>query len=78
MGNDFHSDNLSELIMQIYESFTVPGVREMSGLSITISGFAIDGTVSENDRIRKTIDDALDQYNLQPISTVANTIFHIN
>ena len=78
MQTEFYSDNLSDLIVQIYQEFAKPGITEIPGLSITINGFSEDGSVYEDDSIRSNIDNALERHNLQPIRSVANTIFPLN
>lgn len=78
MKTEFCSNNLSNLIMDLFKAFIEPGVKELPGLSITINGFTDQGNVIEDDKIRNKLDIALKQNNFQTINTVANTIFPVN
>lgn len=78
METQFISNNLSILVLDIFKEFVNNSGNEISGLSITITGFDADGNVNEDASIRNEIDSALEQKNKQSIATVANTIFPVN
>ena len=78
MKTEFCSNNLSELVLELFKLFLIPGVKEVTGLSVTINGFDNYGDVNEDQKIRQKIDNALNRNDFQTINTVANTIFPVN
>lgn len=78
MQTEFRDQNLSNLVKDIFSEFDKISGKEISGLSATITGFDDNSNVIEDLGIREKIDRALKSKNMQPINTVANTIFPIN
>ena len=78
MRTEFINNNLSNLVINIFREYGRISGSEIPGLSVTINGFDSNNNVNENKRIRKKLDLALKEKGMQPISTVANTIFPIN
>jgi hypothetical protein len=65
-------------MLELLSEFTEISGNEITGLSLSVSGFDSDNCVLEDVCIRKKLDAALEVEGLQPIGTVANTIFPIN
>lgn len=78
MKTEFIGPNLSNVMVDIIREFHSNSVDEIYGISIQIDGFNSCGEVVEDPRLRGVFDDFLAQRSLQPIRTVANTIFPNN
>lgn len=78
MRTEFKSDNLSYLIVELLTEFTKISGNEITGLSLSVRGFNSNNCVTEDIEVRRKLDAALEGEGLQPIGTVANTIFPIN
>lgn len=78
MKTEFINNNLSDLMIDLFKEYDRISGNEISGLSITIKGFDNNNNVKEDETIRKKLDLALKNKGMQPISTVANTIFPVN
>lgn len=79
MKTEFESNNLSSLMIDLYKLFANErSTKEIHGLSIKLTGFDDEGNISEDDNIRQIIDNTLVNNGMQPIKTVANTIFPLN
>jgi len=74
---EFVGQNLSGLVIDIFNEFDKISGSEIPGLSVTINGFDTQNNVIETPEIRQSIDSALKNKKMQPIGTVANTIFPI-
>ncbi len=78
MKLDFQGSNISDVMLNIVKEFHFNSATEAFGLSIEVKGFDSQGDVIENNFIRNKFDNFLQHKSLQPIRTVANTIFPEN
>ena len=77
-STELSSDNLSHLMLDVYDLFVSNKKKEIHGLSLKLTGFDKDGNIAEDNGIRDSIDQHLITNGRQPIITVANTIFPAN
>lgn len=78
MKTNFESDNLSGLMVDLLSEFNNHSGSERSGVSISINGFNGECFVNEDLEIRQKFDSYLKKLEMQPVATVANTIFPLN
>lgn len=75
---EIQGDNLSHLMLDVFDLFESSKKDEIHGLSLKLTGFNEAGDITEDQGIRDSIDKHLVANKRQPISTVANTIFPAN